>query len=93
VSPSMSDRLLASLRARLARPERVFVTPGGGELADARSMGDAAVLAAHLAALPGAEPLAFYQALARRQLTLAIEAGRLDATTAEPIEAQFRGAP
>lgn len=34
MSPSMSERLRQRLRARLARPRRVFVTPGGAEWAD-----------------------------------------------------------
>lgn len=33
MSPSMSERLRRQLRARLARPRRVFVTPGGDEFA------------------------------------------------------------
>jgi hypothetical protein len=38
-------------------------------------------------ATQGAEPLALYAALARRQLHMALEAGRLDLAQAAPLQA------
>jgi predicted short-subunit dehydrogenase-like oxidoreductase (DUF2520 family) len=51
--------------------------------------GDAQVLQSHLNVLAtqGAEPLALYAALARRQLHMALEAGRLDLAQAAPLQA------